>query len=397
MLRIVNILLMGVLSVWAIVCEASELKSIDPVILQTNIHKMARALGVPGAFVLLRVANGEYLMPYGTSQLGTDIKPSANMHFRIASNTKTMTSAVIILLAQEGKLKLTDPIAKYIFDVPNGNKITIADLLRMRSGLYNYTDSPRISQSLDTTPEKMWTLEALMDIALKKPPLFEPGTAFHYSNTNYLLLGLVAEKVSGKSLQALFEERLFKPLGMKHTLLPKLDSNQMPLPFSHGYLYGSSAVALVGESLTPQFKAAVRAGKIKLIDCTNQNPSFALGTGGVVSTADDLAIWAHALVDGKLFNAKYQSIWLNSFLPESPERPQGQKYGLGMRALRFGSSVIYYHGGEMPGFNSYFVYDPKNDMTLVVWTNLANSLEGKLTAGTIMSGILKDLYKTFPK
>ena len=120
----------------------SALKPIDQAALQTMVDTTARELLIPGAVVLLRTPQGEFTVSYGTTLLGANSPPRADTHFRIASNTKTMTAAVIVLLAQEGKLSLDDPVSKYVPDVPNGDNITITDLLNMRSGLYSYDDDP---------------------------------------------------------------------------------------------------------------------------------------------------------------------------------------------------------------------------------------------------------------
>ena len=135
----------------------------------------ARELLVPGAVVLLRTPQGEFTVTYGTTQLGTTIPPRADTHFRIASNTKTMTAAVILQLAQEGKLSLGDPVSKYVPGVPNGDNITIAELLEMRSGLYNYTDAPEIAASLDRDPTKVWTPDELLAIAFTQPAQLPAG------------------------------------------------------------------------------------------------------------------------------------------------------------------------------------------------------------------------------
>ena len=125
------------------------LKPINPVALQTMVDVTARELMLPGAVVLLRTPQGDFTAAYGTTQLGTTNRPGAGTYFRIASNTKTMAAAVIVQLAQEGKLKFSDPISKYVAGVPNGENITIAELLDMRSGLYNYTDAPEVAAIID--------------------------------------------------------------------------------------------------------------------------------------------------------------------------------------------------------------------------------------------------------
>ena len=240
----------------------------------------ARKLLVPGAVVLLRTPQGEFIVTYGTTRLGAKTTPRADTHFRIASNTKTMTAAVIMQLAQEGKLSLNEPILKYIPSVPNGDHITIAELLEMRSGLYNYTDAPEFFATLDRDPTKVWTPEELLAIAFKHPPNFPPGTAYQYCNTNYALLGLVAEQVDGRPLARAMQDRLFGPLGLRNTVLPASTSNAIPKPYSHGYLYGSSSVALVGTPpYPPDFQAAARAGKVLPHDYTDLNHSFAAAAG----------------------------------------------------------------------------------------------------------------------
>jgi D-alanyl-D-alanine carboxypeptidase len=171
----------------------------------------AKELLIPGVVVLLRTPQGEFAVNYGTTLLGAKSPPSVDTYFRAASNTKTMTAAVILQLAQEGKLSVDDALSKYVPDVPNGDQITIAELLEMRSGLYNYTEASEISASMDHDPTKVWTPAELLAIAFAHPPNTVPGTAYEYNNTNYLLLSLVAEKVDGKPLGQSMHDRLFEP------------------------------------------------------------------------------------------------------------------------------------------------------------------------------------------
>src|SRR6266566_3299761 len=130
----------------------SALKPIDQAALQTMVDTTAKELLIPGAVVLLRTPQGEFTVTYGTTLLAATSPPRADTHFRIASNTKTMTAALIVLLAQEGKLSLNDPVSKYVPDVPNGDNITITELLNMRSGLYTYDDDPEFWAVLERDP-----------------------------------------------------------------------------------------------------------------------------------------------------------------------------------------------------------------------------------------------------
>jgi D-alanyl-D-alanine carboxypeptidase len=376
---------------------SSALRPIDQAALQTMVDTTAKELLIPGAVVLLRTPQGEFTVTYGTTLLGATSPPRADTHFRIASNTKTMTAAVIVLLAQEGKLSLDDPVSKYVPGVPNGDNITIAESLEMRSGLYNYTNDPIISATIDTDPAKVWTPAELLAIAFAHPPNFPPGTAYEYNNTNYALLGLVAEKVDGKPLAQVMHDRLFGPKNMQDTQLPASTVNTIPEPYSHGYLYGSSSVALVGEPpYSPEVQAAARAGTLLPKDYTGVNHSNAAAAGGVISTADDLATWIKALVAGRVLDPAYQRRWFDSLQPEDPSKPEGQKYGYGIAQLSWGPNTIYFHGGETPGYNSKISYDPANDMTLIVWTNLTVSLDDQQTANTLWVKVLDHIYKVSP-
>lgn len=394
--RILGIVVAVACSVSGTAVAATNLKPFDAVAFRRTVEATAKELLLPGAMVLLRTPQGEFAFGYGSTELGGTTSPRADTHFRAASNTKTMTAAVIVLLVQEGKLRFDDPVSKYVEGVPNEDNITISELLKMRSGLYNYTSAPELAESLDHDPTRAWTPEELLAIAFRRPPLLAPGKEYDYCNTNYVLLGLIAEKLEDAPLAKIFQDRLFGPLGMKHTLLPANTSNTIPEPYSHGYLYGSSSYALVDAPYPADLQAAAKAGTLKPNDDTEQNPSYAFAAGGAISTADDLAIWMRALVGGKLFDANYQRQWLDSLEPQDPSKPLGQKYGYGISQITFGQSSVYFHGGEMPGYNSFMGYDPVNDVTLIIWTSLTISLDGQPTANTIMLKMLDQIYTVSP-
>ncbi len=374
----------------------TNLKPIDPAALRKVIEATAKELMLPGAMVLLRTPQGEFDLGYGTTAFGAADRPAPGTHFRAASNTKTMTAAVILQLVGEGKLGLDDPISRFVGAVPNGDKITLRQLLKMRSGLYNYTDAPELAKSLDDDPDKVWTMDELRHLAFSRPPHFAPGAEFEYNNTNYLLLGLAAEKVEGLPLARIFQRRLFGPLGLGSTALPPSTSNAIPAPYAHGYLYGSSSYALVDAPYPADLQAAARAGTLKPNDDTYQNPSAYFAAGGAISTAQDLASWIRALVVGKVFDPETHRRWLDSPEAEDPANPQGQKYGYGISVITFGPNKIYFHGGEMPGYNSFMGYDPVNGVTLVVWTSLTLSLDGRPTANALMLKLLDQIYAVSP-
>ena len=266
----------------------------------------------------------------------------------------------------------------------------------MRSGLYSFTDSPKITTSLDNDPTRVWTPQELLDIAFAQPPNFAPGAEYEYSNTNYVLLGLIVEKLDGKPLATVFEDRLFEPLGLTNTMFPPASSNAIPEPFSHGYLYGGSSTMMYGTPpYTPAMEAEARAGTLQPKDYTDVNHSFAFAAGAVISTAADLATWMKALAGGKVFNAEYQRIWQDSAKIIDPKNSYNW-YGYGIDQLRWGQHVLDLHGGQTPGYNSEALYDPATDMTLVIWGNLTMSLDNKYTAAVLMLKVLDQIYVESP-
>lgn len=372
---------------------SSALKPIEEVALRAVVEKAVSDMLVPGAVVAIRTPQGSYTAAVGTTELGKQTPPDTKTHFRIASNSKTMTAALVVLLAQDGKLKFSDPVSTYVADVPRGSDITVADLLKMRSGLYNYTDAPELSAELDADPAKAWTPQEVLAIAFAHPPNDPPDTAYEYNNTNYALLGLIAEKAGGRPLAEQLRDRLFGPLGLQQTSIPAVDDTSIPAPYSHGYMYGGSAYAMVDDPYPADIKDAAKAGTLAPVDYTNQNPSYAHATGGVISTADNIATWIRALVSGKVFDADFHRQWLESVQAEDPDNPDGQKYGYGISYQRFSpTAAMYYHGGEMPGFNSFMGYDPDNDVSLVIWTNLTISPEDKTTAQALLPTVLDEIY-----
>ncbi len=341
----------------------------------------------PGGVVLILSDKlGNWSATYGTNRLGGGRRVSLNDHVRIASNTKTMTGTVILQLVAEGKLRLSDPIAKYLPDVPNGQNITITQLLDMRSGLYNYSESLELNETLDQTPERVWTPAQLLAIAFARPPYFAPGAGYHYSNTNTVLLGLVIEKVTHQSLRAVFADRIFKPLGLKNTSFPAARVATIPDPHPQGYLYGTNVETRDDPALSTEKQAAAASGALQPTDMTDLSPSWIWAAGGAVSTARDLAAYVKALVGGGLLPPRLQQQRLASVVPSTPG---GAGYGLALASF----GPFYGHTGEVPGFNSFMGYDPVRHITVIVWTSLVASPNGDAPAIDMAQTIIGELAK----
>ncbi|MFG2447069.1 serine hydrolase domain-containing protein [Nocardia fluminea] len=345
---------------------------------------------IPGAVVVVKSpTQGDWTETFGTRVIGADDPMSVDDYFRIASNTKTMTSTVILQLVQEGKLALEDPIAKYWPGVPNGDEITIAQLSEMRSGLYSYTFDLEFNAMLDSDPNKVWTPEELLAIAFSHPVNFAPGEKFDYSNTNIILLGLVIEKITKMSAAENFQKRIFEPLGLKHTSLPAATDYSIPDPHPQGYAFGTNVSTIDTFALPPEQQAAALAGTLQPSNATDASPSWTWTAGAAISTVGDVATYVRALVEGDLLDEKMQRIRMDSIAPIDPAAPDVAGYGLGI--VRFGLH-LFGHDGQIPGYMTFMGHDPESDLTIVVATNLATVPSGEGSALVLVKGMLPTFY-----
>lgn len=359
--------------------------------LQTDIERVMHANVIPGAIVLIKSRDkGDWRATLGSGEIGKPAALSMADSVRIGSNTKTMTSTVIMQLVQEGKLKLDDPISKFRPDVPNGRSITIKNLATMRSGLYSYTFDLGFNQTLDQDPQKAWTPDELLKIAFSHSSGAKPGTQFDYCNTNIVLLGLVIEQLTGMSVRDAFQQRIFAPLKLTHTQLPAANDASIPNPHPQGYQFLSNVETIDSYAVPPAQLPAALNGTLRPLNQTNANPSWAWTAGGAISTADDLAVYVKALVGGGLLDAATQKIRLDSIVAINPAKPATAGYGIGI--ARFGPSLIG-HDGQIPGYSTVMVYDPKADNTVIILTNLAAvPASGEGSALQILKVVIPALY-----
>jgi D-alanyl-D-alanine carboxypeptidase len=358
--------------------------------LKPQIEELMKDNAIPGAVMFITSpTKGVWLETFGTGTIGQNNPISVNDYFRIGSNTKTMTSTVILQLAQEGKLKLDDPIAAYIPEVPNGDKITIANLSEMRSGLYSYSFDPGFNATLDDDPEKAWTPEELLAIAFSHPLNGPPGQTFDYCNTNIILLGLVIEKLTGMSAAEAFEKRLFDPLGLKHTFLPAPTDSDIPDPHPQGYMFGTNVSTIQTCALPEAEWPAAVDGTLKPNNYTDANPSWGWTAGGAISTVDELATYVKALVGGGLLGPEMQKRRLDSIQSTNPSDPTAAGYGLGI--AKFGTALIG-HDGQIPGYMTVMAYDPNTDLTVIIATNLAAAPSGEGSALVLLKAVVADFY-----
>jgi len=360
--------------------------------LSTELPAAMKENAVPGIAVLIdSPSKGNWRATFGTAELGKQVPMRLSNLFRIGSNTKTMTSTVILQLVEEGKLKLNDPIGKFVPGVPNGKKITIRELAEMRSGLYSYTFDPAFNKTLDTNPKKAWKSSELLKIAFAHKPNFAPGAEYEYSNTNIVLLGVVIEKLTGETASEAFQERIFGPLKMKHSSLPEPSEWKIPGPHAQGYQFGTNVATIESYAVPKAEQAAALDGTLKPLDDTDASPSWAWTAGGAISTPSELATYAKALGTGKgLLSPKMQKVRLNSLRPIVPGDKSGVEYGIGL--AQFAPGIVG-HDGQLPGYSSFMAYDINTGDTIILSANLsASPVTGENAAVELAKVIIATLY-----
>lgn len=290
-----------------------------------------------------------YTKAIGVADLDTKKNATTLSRYRIGSISKTFTATLILQAIEEKKLKLDDKLSKYYPTVKNSDKITISHLLNHRSGIYNFINSPDYPNYYTTKK----STEDIVNIISSSNSDFEPGTKFSYSNSNYVLLGYILEKVYQKSLKDILNERIVKPLLLKNTYL--------------------------GDQINPTnnevFSYALAADLRKL---PSTDMSIPAGAGAVVSTPTDLNVFITALINGKLISK--QSVMQMTTLTDG--------FGFGLFQYPFRDKKGIGHNGGIDGFSSMLFYFPDNKLSVALISN-GNAYENH----KIMDAALSDFYK----
>ena len=317
------------------------------------------ATGVPGVLAEVRTGTRQLRGTSGVADLDSRKPVNDNGFFRIGSNTKTFISVVVLQLVAEHRLSLDDTVGRWLPGVVHGNgndggKITVRELLQHTSGLHNYTDD---LQAQITSPEayrklefRQFSRQELLNIALAHRPDSAPGAAWNYSNTNYILLGMLIEKVTHDSWENQVIRRIILPLGLRHTYAPGT-STRLPRPHATGYLI---------------FDKNTR------IDTTAENMSWADSAGALVSTAADLTRFWSAIGHGTLLRPA-QTRQMRHTVPatggDSASVP-GSRYGLGIFNIPLSCGGGYWsHEGDVPGYNTIGAVSSDGRTTVVLSLN----------------------------
>jgi D-alanyl-D-alanine carboxypeptidase len=344
---------------------AKPLSRADRQFVDGQVATLMKEGRLPGVSIEISGPKGDYTKAYGVADRATGAPLRLNDHIRIASITKTFTATAILRQVAAGKLDLETPIAKWFPRVPNAETITVRDLLAMRSGLYDFTAEPKFLKEFDENPLLKFGPQDVVKIVSEHKPVAEPDAETHYTDANYVLLGLILEKVTGESAEAAITKEVIKPLHLTHTSFPA--TAKMPAPFSHGYFAGDK-------------------GEGKIRDYTAVNPKVAWTAGAMVSTLGDLHKYASQLATGALLPKKLQEERLRFGALANGDGPS-VGYGLGI--LHFGNWLG--HDGAIYGFSTVTMYEPKTGATISAAANLSSNFSTPTL--TLFAVVAKRLYR----
>ncbi len=320
--------------------------------LDAALKKAFQQSSAPGVVAAVQTPEYTWIRALGVADRASEEPMTPEMYHRIGSVTKTFTATLLLQAAGDGLLSLDDTIDQYIKGVPNGDEITLRQLATMTSGVANYSDTPIFPGDPGADPYRVWKPEELAKIGIEDPhtPLFDPGTEFDYSNTNYVLLGLVLERVTGKPIGELYRQRIIEPLGLKDTSFPDTSDTSLPEPHAQGY-------TLQGQS----------SGQ-KPRNATDWNASWTWTAGMMISTVDDLLAYGRAMGTGKgLLSPAQQDERIDSLVSDVPpfdQPPLKGDFGYGLGLMKEHGWIG--HSGVIPGYNTALYYNRELDAVLVV-------------------------------
>jgi D-alanyl-D-alanine carboxypeptidase len=301
--------------------------------LQRRMQRVVSA-GAPGVVVLVGDGSRRWTGARGVADVRTRRPLRAHQRFRVGSITKSFVATVALQLVDEGRLFLSDTVESRLPGLlPYGDRVTLRQLLDHTSGVPEFAIGPR-EQLYQGRRFTSWTPRRLVALIAGKAQDFPPGTAFSYSNTNYLLAGLMIEQASGRRLGGEIRRRILRPLRLDDTSFP-ISRASLPAPSVRGY------------SLDHDDRGRPVAGRLR--DLTVYNPSAIWAGGNMVSDLDDITRFYRALLGGRLLSAAR----LAEMKGDGAPWVAGQRYGLGLHVIQTPCGPIFGHTGGVPGFSTF--------------------------------------------
>jgi len=316
--------------------------------------------GVPSASVaVVRDNKIVYAHAYGDARLEPKVPARSEMRYSIGSISKQFTATAILMLAEEGKLSLDDPVSRFLPHLTRASQVTIRQLLSHTSGYQDYWPQDYVMpMMLEPT-----TAQKILELWARKPLDFDPGTKWQYSNTNYVIAGLIVEKASGMPLLKFLGERVFKPLGMEQVV--NIDQQRLAATDPTGYM---------------------RYALGPLHPAPKEGQGWLFAAGELAMSAPDLARWDIGMLEQRLLKpASYKEMQAEVRLKNG----LGTRYGLGIDVTSEADHRALEHGGEVSGFTSENIVFPDDHAAIVVLTNQ----DAAMAAGQIARRIAPLLFQ----
>ena len=323
--------------------------------LSATLLRLRATYGIPGISAAVTFPDGTtWIAKAGFADVATHRVVTPTTAFAAGSISKTFTSALILRLAEDGKLSLDTPVRTYLPRLVIDPAITVRQLLDHTSGLDDFFSHATIDTALLAHPRRVWT--AADSLAYVARPYFKPGTGWHYSNTNYLVLGMIAEAVGRAPLATQLRQRFFDPLGLGHTTYQRVEKPRGPI--ARGYRFSGSSPRLKG---------------IDVSDGTSVIPFTSVvtasgGAGSIATTASDLVRWVRALYGGAVLHPETLASMLDDAAVTTALK-SSVPYGLGVQVVTIDGRRAMGHSGRLLGFRAVVRWLPDEGIAVAVMTN----------------------------
>ncbi|MFI9612037.1 serine hydrolase domain-containing protein [Streptomyces sp. NPDC052023] len=328
----------------------------------------AMAKGAPGAMARYTAPDGVRSRAVGVRDRVSGAPMDIDARFRVGSVSKTFSTVVLLQLADEGRVELDRPVGHYLPGLLPDERITVRHLLTHRSGLADYTEAmfEQTVPGFEAVRNRVFGYRELVGLSLAEPPTTEPGAAYKYSNTNFVVVGMLIEKLTGRPVGDAYQRRIIKPLGLRHTSYVHPDTRIKGLRV-RGYLHPDEAGA-------------------PLVDSTEQTVSWAQSAGAVISSAADLNTFTSALMRGRLLSPAMREA-MTTVTPTDPTNTRF--YGLGLRRYDLSCGTrVYGHTGTVQGYYTYAFATRDGRRSLSAMANTSNRGE----ANTALGGTLEAAF-----
>jgi D-alanyl-D-alanine carboxypeptidase len=348
------------------VAQAQGVPPVDAALaerLQRHLDRWRVSHRAPGVAAAVRLPDGSrWIGTSGKAIRGRDGREvRARTPFAVASLTKTFMAALILQLREERRLRLTDRLSRWLPDYPRASRISVEMLLKHRSGVRDYFIHPRYERLVFGRPRHRWTVKQIL--ALHGSPVCQPAACYHYSNTNYVLLGVIVRKLTRRSPAANIRARFLRPLGLTDTSF----QGQEPIRHVAAKGYWATSRGYVGFSDGTRFRPHTSAATV------------AESAGALLSSVRDISDWQDALLSGGVLKP--------GSLERMLELHPRSGYGLGMRRARLDGRRAIGHGGSLRGFTAIMYRLPEEDVDVTILTNLGRTslqrLADRLTRATL--------------